>query len=691
MDLTSYYQYPLSMGLGYRVMSPLSDYRSSFDLTDLVADFRLPLPGRPQFQPTLEMGLLQIDARNSEDSRWNHRDVYGLVGLSYSDRLSKTIEVGGNLLAGASLSMYPSLTSDSSVTESQANFEAGVGFDAFLIPAFNIAIEASPTLRYKAALGPLSDFNGFSFGLGLMGHVRLGEDPDSSKAALNSLRLGEVKMPSVFPALQYWYSRNPLATLKIENAERFPLENVEVTFYQKGYMDSPTLCARIPSLSPGASADVGILANFNQDVFSHEGVSPLSGEIAVTYRGKGRAGEQRASVSYDLLDKTAIVWDDDRKVASFITPSDSAIRNYASYIHQTCKDQVIDGYSDEVQFACEVFHALGELGIIYQYDPNQPTTTVRGANLVVDSVDLPRNTLKRATGKCSDLTALYASILESAGIQTAFITVPGHIYAAFNAKTALKAAGDLCGAPDMAIAAGDSLWVPVEITLIGRSSFVDAWRKGMDEWKGCSDADRRFYETAKAQEVYRPVGLRETDLGLQYGRKESVVADSSKDVNALVDAIVVQLESQARKSGLKEDWNRLGIRLARYGRYDKSAEAFRQAAAIDQAYTSPRINLCNVLFLSKKYDKALAEYGRLEGLVAASGNDKSLALLRINISKCYLALGKSDKASEYLGLATKLDPSLTAQYGYLGVPTQGEAGGRAAEAKDDAKKVGFFE
>jgi hypothetical protein len=51
-------------------------------------------------------------------------------------------------------------------------------------------------------------------------------------------------------------------------------------------------------------------------------------------------------------------------------------------------------------------------------------------------------------GDCDDLSILYCSLLEVLGLDTAFITVPGHIYAAFDtgiqSGPAFDAAGRLC-------------------------------------------------------------------------------------------------------------------------------------------------------------------------------------------------------------------------------------------------------
>lgn len=684
-NLDEHYRYPVSFGGQYQTLSPFGAYRSDFDLYDLSALVRYPLPRRPEVQPEFQAGMLQFSPRG-DDKSWEHKDVYALVGASLSSRFSKTFELGGEFAAGASLSLYPNLFPETG-TVGNYNLVAQLGARLGLIPSYNFAVELSPSLKYLRSLGDLKDFDGLALGIGLGVQVRLGEDPDAQKAALRSLRIGEAGEMTVFPAMQSWYTKNPFAKVKITNVESFPVTNLELSFYQKGYMDAPTTCARIPELLPGETREVGIIASFNAEVFKNEGVTPLTGELVASYLGKGRPGEQRSSLSYDLQDKSAIVWDDDRKVAAFVTPADSALRNYASYVRQICKDSVLPGYSESVQFACQVFDALGELGIIYQVDPTQPFASVSGGAATVDSVSLPRQTMTRITGDCDDLTVLYSSLLESAGMETALVTVPGHIYAAFNAKTAAKAFGDIHPDRAMTIAVGDELWIPVEITMIGKAGFLEAWRKGAEEWKAAEAEPgiRGFYPVRKAQEIYRPVGLRETDLGLQYGRKEPVVANSARDIGKIVDALVGSAESQAKSTGTKEDLNRLGIKLARFGRYDKAAAAFRQALALDASYMSPKLNLGNVYYLSKDYPKALAEYQKLDKALAAGGPSSTSPALWLNISKCYNAIGDYKKAGDFLAKATGLDPSLGERFAYLAEANG--SGGRASNAAMDAGPV----
>ncbi len=128
----------------------------------------------------------------------------------------------------------------------------------------------------------------------------------------------------------------------------------------------------------------------------------------------------------------------------------------------------------------------------------------------------------------------------------------------------------------MSFAIDGSLWVPVEVTLVEKSDFLTAWRRGVEEWEAVADSpdDRRFVETADAQKVYRPIGLQQTDLGLQYGNPQTVAprrtqraTSAEKLVTAIVDAYGQSRQdrrNQARvqpvRSGLRE------VRALRPGR-----------------------------------------------------------------------------------------------------------------------------
>jgi hypothetical protein len=89
-------------------------------------------------------------------------------------------------------------------------------------------------------------------------------------------------------------------------------------------------------------------------------------------------------------------------------------------------------------------------------------------------------------------------MLEALNIESAFITIPGHIYIAFNVgnNTWLKGNADI-------IELDGKRWLPVEIT-VPEKGFTQAWRIGAREWRNSGTA-AALYPIRECWEVYPSV------------------------------------------------------------------------------------------------------------------------------------------------------------------------------------------
>ena len=99
---------------------------------------------------------------------------------------------------------------------------------------------------------------------------------------------------------------------------------------------------------------------------------------------------------------------------------------------------------ENIQYAAAIFSALKAYGINYVIDPASAFTDTRGTS-AVDFLQFPYQTLLYHGGDCDDLSILNCALLEVLGIETAFITCPGHIFIAFDSGLS----------PDQASKAGD--------------------------------------------------------------------------------------------------------------------------------------------------------------------------------------------------------------------------------------------
>jgi len=691
IDYNEYYKYPFSIGFEYQNLSPFSEYASSFNIFDLSVNLRWPIPSIPEIQPALRLGMMDFDSQDqAEPMKWDHTHWYGEAGAIYAYRFSRNFEIGGELMLGFSQALFPHLLPDVG-TVSTANMLFEAGGRLCLNPSYNFSIDIHPSLKYLLSLGELKDYNGFMFGIGFSASYRFGKDPDAPAAMIRSLEFKDIEIPDLFAAMQSYYVEHPLGTITITNTEKYEIQDLKVSFFQAGFMDSPTPSASIPSLPGGESIEVPIYASFNREVFTVEGVTPLTGEIISSYSARGKPAEQKISVTYDLHDKTSIVWDDDRKVGAFITPADSALQNYSSFIRQSCKENSVPTYPEAVQSAIQIFYALGEIGCLYQVDPTQPFANVQGDMQTVDSISLPRNTLKNITGDCDDLTVLYCSLQETIGVETAFITIPGHIYAACNTRVPARDFSKVHPDRNMTLAIDGELWIPVEITMIGKAGFLEAWRTGIEEWNRYDASERAFYKTRESQKLYRPVGLRETDMGLQYGSGEDIDRNFSDEMNRIISLLLEGYQEKASSSATSQNYNSLGIAYARYRRYRQAENAFNQAIRIDPEYIGARINLANLQYLRENYTAAVRNYENLYTELEKRGSEKSTTALKIliNLARASYKLERYDRASDYFMKAKAINPALTEKYEYLSTDSNNSSGRGAGRNYEIEESIMF--
>jgi tetratricopeptide (TPR) repeat protein len=685
LNYNEYYQFPFSMAAEYQVVSPFSAYGSDFNIFEASADFRFPLPGLPSVQPVLQLGIGQYDSRNylGDGDKWDFSQIFGGFGAAYVHRFSSDFEVGLGLTGGYSQAFFSGLTADKTYT--MPYLYAEVFGSLALDPSYSMSIEVKPRLKYQAAIPPegvvLADFDGLSAGIGVSVHYRFGEDPDSAASLIRSLRFGDIKMPAVFAAMQSYYVKNPAGAVSITNKEDQALTDLEISFFQPGLMDAPSFCFAVDELAPGESVQVPVLASFNENVFQAEGITPYTGELIAAYEYKSRFVEQRQTLSFDLHDKTALTWDDERKVAAFITPADSALRNYTSHIRQTVKDEILPGYNKQLQEAVNIFNALSVIGCIYQSDPSSPFTSVQNNDEIVDSVSLPRDTLKRIAGDCDDLTVLYCSLLETVGIETAYITVPGHIYAAFNTKLPSSKYLELHPSRDLMINLDGEIWIPVEITLIGVSTFNEAWKKGAGEWYAWDKEPekRGFTRTHEAQAVFRPVGLKESDLGLQYGSSSELRTAVNDDLESIMNESLSFYEERAKSRGKKQDYNRLGVAYSRFSDYTAAERAFNKAVSQDRGYIPALVNLANIETLRGSEENSLSiYYNLLEQLEKTGKAETSLfGKILLNVARLEYNAGNVKDAGERFAEAKTLAPDESLAFSYI---AGSEEGVRASQA-----------
>ena len=311
----------------------------------------------------------------------------------------------------------------------------------------------------------------------------------------------------------------------------------------------------------------------------------------------------------------------------------------------------------------------------YVIDPKTPFAEFSKDKLAIDFLQFPRQTLAYTAGDCDDLSILYSALLEAVGIETAFITTPGHIFMAFSLDIPPKEARSSFLRADELIFLEDQTWLPVEITKV-RENFLEAWEVGAKEWRENEAREQAMlYPMHESWLEYEPVGLPGGQSGISLPQRIQVVNAYVEEVTRFIDRElyprVSKLQDQIRRSNNDPKYiNKLGVLYARYGLTDKAVVQFNKILA-EQEYVPALLNMGNIYYLNKEMEKALGYYERASA--EAPDNPKAiLCVARVNHE--LENYGLVMKSYERLKL---IDPDLADQFAYLDF--RGEEAARAAE------------
>ena len=611
------------------------------------------------FAPYLYTGLaLDADLApiNSAQKSVTYLSLGPILGVRFSPIRRLTLKLAG--YGGGFLGMIEQGTAP-------GPFFAGLVDVSYLLnPSLSLGVGAS----YKQNLTSEGTvYQAIGVNLGAQYHIGAGK----KKADLQIIP----ELAPIFPLFYSYYDKNPAGSLTLKNAERGELEAVTVSFYVKQYMEQPKVCARFPRLARGQTEQVPVYALFKDSIFSVTEGTKVAGEILVAYRYLGREVTDSYPVTVTVNNRNALTWDDDRKAAAFVTAKDPLILSFAKRIAAGVDTAGRPSFNAKFRIAMGLFEAMGTNRIGYVPDPTTPYAELSGNKTALDYLQFPGQTLAYKAGDCDDLSILYCALLESVGVRTAFITVPGHIYMAFSLEMDGEQAKKTFLNPNDLIYRDHETWVPVEITLV-RDGFLKAWQIGAKEWREASGASPAgFHLIREAWKTYEPVGFSEIKEAIILPDSGEILRDYQQELERFI-AGEVQPRASKLKAELKASpnnpklLNSLGVLYARFGMLDEAAGQFQQILRGGESAPA-LINLGNIAYLKGDNPAALTYYNR----ALKKSPDSSAALL--GVARASYELEDYNAVNGALAQLKKLDPEAASRFSYLG--SSGDTG-RAAEA-----------
>lgn len=486
-------------------------------------------------------------------------------------------------------------------------------------------------------------------------------NPDSGR---QKIEIPDITTEPIFPVFYSYYEDHPLGSITIRNGENSSISNVDVYFDVGEYMEQPMLCESIDSLARGEESTVDLNALFTSRILNLTESAKVSADISIEYTYLGRRFTYRTPQTIRILDRNSMTWDDDRKAASFVTPRDPTVLIFSKNTAGLVRDLGENPLNLNFRIAMGLFEALKLYGMNYVIDPQSSYVEASRDEFFLDYLQFPSQSLIYRAGDCDDLSILMSALLESVGIETAFITVPGHIFMAFSLELTEEEAKEEFTNTDDFIFHNDTAWVPVEITMI-QEGFLKAFSTGAKQWRDATRQEvAKLYPIHEAWEQFEPVGFTGGTLSLLFPSAESITESYSRSLEAFVSQEIRGTVDEYMAKIARRDSpalrNRLGILYGRYGLFDEAEEQFRAALRLDGEAYGATFNLGNICYMERRYEEALYFYTK-----AAEVKPDS-PLVVAGLARTKFELEKFDEAQNDYSRLADISPDLAENYSYIG-------------------------
>jgi len=677
---------PIWIGLAPAVTFPLGDSTNYFNLGGagaLLGEYRLPFFPLAMARAELGYAYTPIQARQAV----SFTSASAGIGVSYN--FIPAIGVKAYADGGANYGFF----NNGGQGYWNPFVKTGVDFYWSLPPRLMVSVGGSFLYQVGLYTG-IGASLGVSYGLGTPIAVQKFEPapanlPQKAQPLIQKtgIEFSLVNLADVYPVFYKFYDDHPIGNAYIHNWEKSPIQNVKVSVWVKEYMTDPKEVQGPDRIDPGKDATFDLYALFKKDVLDNTEDTKVSANITLQYVMNGKPVTTSSVQTLKILKRNALTWDDDRKAAAFVSPNDPTAVKFAKNVASIVSGKGNTAVEPNVRLAAAIHDALTLYGLTYTSDP---VATLNSDNKTVDYIQFPQQTLDYRSGKCSDFSALYASMFEAVGLETAFITIPGHIYMAVALSLGADDARAAFTHRDDLIIKGSKVWLPIEITL-REGGFVKAWQLGAKEWRENLVKNQAvLYPLHEAWKVYAPVGFASTTSDIKLPADDKIVKAMSDDLVAFVkgemgvqeatlQAAATKASSQAAKS---RALNSLAVLHSRFGMYDQATKEYDQILAKDE-YLPALINYGNIYFMQAAYDKALEYYNR-----AAKKSAKNATVL-LCVARANHALENYSIAKKAYAELQEVDPDLAQKFAYLDL--RGDEATRAADASGLRRTVVWSE
>lgn len=604
-------------------------------------------------------------------------DLSFLIGPLYMKNINRYFQPFIGILGGGSYMTLKLDALDNEETTFKPTGSAKIGFITNLMRGVPFRIEGA--YRLNQLSGEL--YQNYQVGISTMIRSDIFNGPNNLGRKESLIQITDIKLNPIFGARYGSYKEGNIGTVVVENVGRNPLYEIRVETDIAEITDNSTSTKSIKELRPGRKVTLAIPVAITKNILEIQEERDLAIRFNVVYKTKRGIFSYVEHDTILVHSKNSITWNNTAHLGSFITPREEVISEFARESVSALKRMESRGIPKKLQQAIYLFDVLGSAGISYVTDPNSGFISARSKGNAVDYVMFARETLRKKAGDCDDLTVLYSSLLESVGINTAVVTIPGHVFMMFDSEIPANSYKEITDKKELIYVMNGTAWIPVEATMIGKT-FYDAWKDGASKVSRYKGRGRNFevVETSDAWNKFPPA-----DIGgassINLPRKDKINriyaydrdAFNSMSYEGALERLMAKVKINSRDYS---SLNKIGIVYGRYRELEKAEEYFKKAVAANKSYTPAYTNLGNIYLLKKEFNKAINYYGRAVEL------KPSMHKYRINLARAYYENGRKFKAKNQYNIAVKKYPGYKRRYSYLGNDS-------AMRAADPEERLGY--
>jgi tetratricopeptide (TPR) repeat protein/DNA-binding beta-propeller fold protein YncE len=456
----------------------------------------------------------------------------------------------------------------------------------------------------------------------------------------------------LYPSLTTYYATHPIGSLVLINNRTVPIQDVEISIQFPQISDRP-FQKIIPTLLPSEELQIDIISPINNNVFALCKTGPAS--IPTLLRMEYSFNMKNYQFEYSdavipAQNISAMNWANRKQFASFVNPNDENLRSFVStQIIQLYANAPAHQLNKNIQRAVQIWSYYRANGIGYVSD----RTTSNESGSEDDYVQYPFQTISRKSGDCEDLLALLAASLSTVGIDCGFIDIPGHVMLVIDTKMnpneVMESGIDL----SQFIYRNDKYWVPIETTLIGKSSFTQSWINAAKRYNMLISKETYpdLVEFSAAHKLFPPATYSEVIDVRQLVNSSAALPLYNADLEEIMLMGQISKEEEFIQTLKKYPGNlyvanQYALWCIDNNRTATAKSTWEQILNQDNKNFAALVNLGNLLLTTNQYDAARGMY-----LEALKQNKETNAIFR-NLCILEYRTGNMPKAKQYFDQIT---------------------------------------